>query len=182
MAKSKRLLVDVSDVWPQERDHMERPERFKYVRKMVKTEGCVFCTASKAKLSAKSLVLMQRKHSSVVMNKYPYNNGHLLVIPNRHVGNIIDIKKNEYIELMDTVKMACEILQKAYKIESFNLGMNHGAVAGAGIPEHLHWHIVPRWFGDTNFFPLIAETKVFSQTHEQVFKLLRPYFRKLESK
>lgn len=186
MAKKKKsenkVLVDVSEVWPQEREFIERPERFKYVRKIIKPEGCVFCTAADSKPSAKSLVLLRKKHCMVVMNKFPYNNGHLLVIPARHVGNITQLKKAEYSELMLTLQQACGILQNAYNTENMNLGMNHGAVAGAGIPDHLHWHIVPRWFGDTNFFPLIAETKIHSQTHEQVFKQLRPLFKKLESK
>ncbi len=175
--KSSKLLLDVADVWPQERDYMERPERFKYVRKIIKPKLCVFCAASKvARPSAKSLLLYKGKSSMVVLNKFPYNSGHLLVMPTRHVGNIIDLKSAEYNELMGLLRSSIEIIQKAYGIEDLNVGMNHGAVAGAGIPDHLHWHIVPRWLGDTNFFPLIAETKVHPETLVQVFKRLRPFF------
>ena len=176
--KEKNLNITVSDVWPQERDYFERPERFKYVRKILVPQGCVFCKAHKSQPTLSSLLLVKRKHSMVILNKYPYNCGHLLVLPTRHVGHLWDLKKTEYLELMDTLKASVEITQKVMKTKNLNLGMNHGDVAGAGIPHHLHWHIIPRWFGDTNFFPVIAETKVHAQSLGQVFKAMHPHFKK----
>jgi len=163
-------------VWPQERDFMERPERYRYVRKLLPQKGCVFCTAEKAKASAQSLVLVRDKHVMVVMNKYPYNTGHLLVLPREHVGNIWDLSEEVNAALAFWLKAAAGILTEELNCQGLNLGMNHGAVAGAGIPDHLHWHIVPRWGGDTNFFPLIAETKALPETLEQTYERLSPYF------
>ncbi len=110
------------------------------------------------------------------MNKYPYNTGHLLILPKRHTGSLPDLKQDENRELADLVKTSTEILLKELNCQGLNLGLNHGAVAGAGIPDHLHWHIIPRWAGDTNFFPLIAETKVLPETLEQTYNRLRPHF------
>lgn len=168
----------VRAVWPQERDFFERPERYRYVRKLIKTDGCVFCEAAKAKLNPESLVLAQDDEVMVVMNKYPYNSGHLLILPRQHIGNIWDLSEKANSRLAYWLKVASQILTKELGCQGLNLGMNHGAVAGAGIPEHLHWHIIPRWGGDTNFFPLIAETKVLPETLQQTYSRLRPHFDK----
>lgn len=166
----------VKAVWPQERDFMERPERYRYVRKLLPETGCVFCECSQAEIGAESLVLVREKDIMVVMNKYPYNTGHLLVLPVKHIGNIWDLSDDVNHRLAFWLKKSADILKKALNCHGFNMGLNHGSVAGAGIPDHLHWHIVPRWGGDTNFFPLIAETKVLPQTLEQTYELLAPHF------
>lgn len=166
----------VKDVWPQERDFMERPERYRYVRKLLPENGCVFCECSQAEVGPESLVLVREKDVMVVMNKYPYNTGHLLILPVKHIGNIWDLSDDVNHRLAFWLKKSAEILKSALNCQGFNMGLNHGAVAGAGIPDHLHWHIVPRWGGDTNFFPLIAETKVLPQTLEQTYEILAPHF------
>ena len=168
------------DIWPQERMYFERPERYLYVRKLIKPEGCVFCNAIKGKASFENLVLWKNDHAMVIMNKFPYNTGHLLILPTRHEGEIWGLKEEEQKSVHKALVKSAEILQKAMGCAGLNMGMNHGAVAGAGIPEHVHWHIVPRWFGDTNFFPLIAETKVMPQTLEQTYDKLKPHFAKLK--
>ncbi|MCB0392675.1 MAG: HIT domain-containing protein [Bdellovibrionales bacterium] len=167
-------------MWPQERDFISRPERYKYVRKIVKPEGCVFCNEANLGPKGKGLCIFKSQQAMVVVNKYPYNTGHLLVLPIRHVGHLWDLQEVEYSELMFLLKKSVEIIEKVYQPHGLNLGMNHGKVAGAGIPEHLHWHIIPRWNGDTNFFPLIAETKVHPETLEQSYEKLLPEFEKLE--
>ena len=168
------------DIWPQERDFISKPERYKYVRKLIKPDGCVFCKLENAEPSAESLLLYKSKNCMVLMNKYPYNNGHLLVIPKKHIGYLDELDKDIYMELSLLLKDSLSILKKAYETSTgVNLGMNQGDVAGAGIPDHLHWHLIPRWHGDTNFFPLIAETKVLPETHEQSFDKLYPYFKDL---
>ena len=167
------LASPLKDIWPQERDLMIRPDRYKYVRKLVKPKGCVFCGCAKKKESLETLTLVKTKHSMVVMNKYPYNNGHLLVIPRRHCGEINRLTSEEYTDLMNLLRKAMSVLGKVYGCEGMNVGMNHGAVAGAGIPAHLHWHIIPRWFGDVNFFPLIAETKVVVESLETSYHRLK---------
>lgn len=168
----------VKAVWPQERDFFERPDRYRYVRKLLPSTGCVFCEAAKAGVGAGSLVLAQDRHVMVVMNKYPYNTGHLLILPRKHIGEIWKLSEVVNSSLAEMMKKSAKILTKVLKCQGLNMGMNHGTVAGAGIPDHLHWHIVPRWSGDTNFFPLIAETKALPETLQQTYDRLAPHFAK----
>jgi ATP adenylyltransferase len=162
----------LKDVWPSERDVLFRPDRLKYVRKLIKDSGCVFCSAEKSPPSFSSLVVYKSKHSMAIMNKFPYNPGHVLVMPLRHEGDLLKLSDDEYLDLHWTLKKTFKGVQEAFEPAGVNLGLNHGAVAGAGIPDHLHYHIVPRWRGDLNFFPLIAETKVLPMTLEESYQKL----------
>ncbi len=155
---------------------MFKPDRLKYVRKMIKPEGCVFCSALATGVGSESLLLHAGEHVIVVMNKYPYNPGHVLILPRRHVADLQDLSPEENSAVFAMVQTSVKILSEATKPAGFNIGANLGSTAGAGIPEHLHVHIVPRWNGDTNFFPLIAGTKVVVETVEQTFERLLPYF------
>ncbi len=182
-SKKDWALKLVRHVWPQERDFLERPDRYRYVRKLLPETGeCVFCAAAKGEINAQSLVLAKAQRSLVVMNKYPYNTGHLLIMPQAHIGELWKLDDEVTREMADWMKICTKILKDELNCQGFNLGLNHGAVAGAGIPDHLHWHVVPRWGGDTNFFPLIAETKALPQTLEQTYKQLRPAFAKVKLK
>lgn len=164
------------NIWPMERDVLYRPDRLKYVRKLVKTEGCVFCQAAKAKIGFESLLLYRSEFSMIVLNKYPYNPGHILVLPLRHCDDILKLSDAEYFDLQTTFRLGFRAIHQAYTPSGANAGLNHGAVAGAGIPEHLHFHIVPRWLGDMNFFPLIGETKALptdlQTSYDQLHKVL----------
>lgn len=171
----------LQNIWPQERDFMARPDRFKYVRKLVVSDSCVFCDTNENETQPTTYKLYQTSEAMVVINKYPYNTGHLMVLPRRHCGDLLQLSHAEYAEVMNLIRTCMEILKAEYQPLGFNIGLNHGAVAGAGIPEHLHWHIVPRWAGDTNFFPIIAETKVLPETLEQTFSKLRVHFAKLKA-
>lgn len=155
---------------------MERPDRYRYVRKLVSETGCVFCKAEKSPPGFESLVLAKDEHAMVLMNKYPYNTGHLLILPRKHIGNIWDIPDEVNAALAGWIKKSATILNEVLQCHGFNFGLNHGSVAGAGLPEHLHWHIVPRWGGDTNFFPLIGETKALPETLEQTYSRLMAGF------
>lgn len=166
------------EVWPVERDVLFRPDRLKYVRKLVKPEGCVFCAASR-EVSFETLCVYQSEHSMIVVNKFPYNSGHVLVLPRRHVGDLLDLGPEEYRDLHEVLRLAVEALRSVYDPGGMNIGMNQGAVAGAGIPEHLHYHVVPRWAGDLNFFPLVAETKTVIESLETTFERLLTYMRKV---
>ncbi len=179
-SKSDWAKALVKAVWPQERDFMERPERYRYVRKLLPDTGCVFCSAEKTGVGPDALVLAMDENVMVLMNKYPYNTGHLLILPRKHIGDIWKLDNSVSNDLARWLKLSAKILTDELGCQGLNMGMNHGAVAGAGIPEHLHWHIVPRWSGDTNFFPLIAETKALPQTLEQTFERLRPHFAEIE--
>lgn len=178
-SKADPQFVLNSQVWPVERDILFRPDRLKYVRKLIQTEGCVFCSAQD-QVGFKNLCLYQTKYSAVVLNKFPYNTGHLLIIPRRHVGDLLDLSAQESHDIHECLRLSVEALKKVYKPGGFNIGMNLGAVAGAGIPDHLHYHIVPRWAGDLNFFPLIAETKTVIESLEQSFERLIPYFKSIQ--
>lgn len=178
MSEKKECDEILKNVWPQERDIMTRPDRLRYIRQLKsKDDECVFCAALKSNdFSVNSLLLYKTKYSMVLLNKYPYNTGHLLVLPLRHEGQLDLLQPEEVTDLALTVQKSLGILKKEYNCQGLNIGLNHGDVAGAGIPEHLHWHIVPRWFGDTNFFPLIAETKVQIEPLSASFDRLRPHF------
>ena len=163
--------VDLNDIWPQERDFITRPDRLKYVRRLKNEEKCVFCASAEAKnFSVENLLVFKTKFSQILLNKFPYNTGHLIVAPLEHTGSMFELSSEAYHDLMKMVKFAGEVLIKAYGVQGLNIGVNHGKVAGAGIPDHLHWHVIPRWFGDTNFFPVIAETKVLPETIEQTWQ------------
>ncbi len=183
MAKKKKSIRKLqSDIWPDERDVIESPHRLQYVRKVIKPKGCVFCQAMKKASDPESLVLFKSRSHSIILNKYPYNNGHLLIVPKRHIADYDKLTDKELEKLQLLTKHSIKILKKVYNPHGFNLGMNLGRVAGAGIPDHIHQHIIPRWGGDTNFFPLIAQTKLVVETTEQSYNQLKPHFEKLEKK
>lgn len=170
------------EVWPIERDVFFRPARLKYVRKIIKPDGCVFCNSATKKQSVETLCVFKSEFSQVVLNKFPYNSGHLLVLPLRHEGQVFNLSGPEYTDLFQTVKLAMQAVQQIYQPNGFNLGMNHGATAGAGIPDHLHFHIIPRWNGDLNFFPLIAETKLVIENVEESYVRFLEYFKNKKGK
>ena len=171
--KSEKVFIKIAqEIWPLERDVLFRPDRMKYVRKLLKPEGCVFCRANNMEMSLDTLCVFKSKYSMMVLNKFPYNSGHILILPRRHCGDLLALSIEEYHDLQDTIRLAMKALSEAYRPGGFNLGLNHGSVAGAGIPEHLHYHLIPRWSGDLNFFPLIAETKVLVESLEQTYEKL----------
>lgn len=181
-AKPKENFLQLgAERWPLERNVLFRPERLQYVRKLLPETSCVFCRCASSPPKFETLCVYQSKHSMVVLNKYPYNSGHVLVLPKRHVGEIFQLSAEEYSDLMDLVRLTAQVVTDAYQPAGFNMGMNHGRVSGAGIPEHLHFHIIPRWAGDLNFFPLIAETKVVIENLDSSFDRLRLSFQNRES-
>lgn len=164
------------NIWPQERDVMSRPERYKYVRKIIQFDGCVFCQARDAGANADSLCVFQNEYAMVVLNKFPYNSGHVMVLPTRHCGDLTELSETEHLEVQKLLQKVVGVVKKEYGVEGINIGLNMGKIAGAGIPDHLHWHIIPRWLGDTNFFPLIAETKLVLETIEQTYAKYARHF------
>ncbi len=151
------------------------PWRDQYITKIVKeNKQCVFCKILEEKKDKKNYIFMRRKYAYAVLNIFPYNNGHILIIPNRHVSDMSKLKKAERDELFDLLEEAKSVVGKILSPEGYNIGINLGRVAGAGFPQHLHVHLVPRWFGDVNFMPVTANTKVISQSlkslHEKLVK------------
>ncbi|MCU0651227.1 MAG: HIT domain-containing protein [Candidatus Omnitrophica bacterium] len=153
-------------------DKLWAPWRIDYVQGK-KKKGCIFCSASKDRAGSADGVVFKTPHSVCMLNIYPYNNGHLMVAPMRHVKYFSKLSDGELLDLMRSVEKARSLLDAAIKPGGYNIGVNMSAVAGAGIPGHLHVHIVPRWKGDTNFMPVIGRTKVISQSLEQLLKLLK---------
>jgi ATP adenylyltransferase len=144
-----------------------------------KEKGCVFCRRLKEKDTAGNLIVYRGKRVFVILNKYPYNAGHALVVPNRHIGHLEQLRPEESIEFFEVTRLACKVIKKALKPQSLNLGMNLGKASGAGVPGHLHMHIVPRWTGDTNFMPVIGKTKLVSVPLEAVYERIRAEFAKV---
>ena len=154
------------------------PWRMAYVGGPKET-GCIFCTALHSDDMRAHLVLAQ--HPAIVMlNKFPYINGHVLVAPPQHVADLTALPPSEFHTLMEVVQRAVGLLAEAFHPDGMNVGMNLGAAAGAGVADHLHWHIVPRWNGDTNFMPMLAEVLVISEHLAATYDRLRPSFARLD--
>ena len=146
------------------------PWRIEYITGE-KKEGCIFCDKPKEGNDKKNLILFKGETSFIIMNRYPYSNGHLMAVPYRHINNMSELDHKERLELMNLTTKCIEIL-KVMNPDGFNIGMNLGTAGGAGIDDHLHFHIVPRWNGDTNFMPLIADVKVMPEYLEDTYETL----------
>ncbi len=148
------------------------PWRIGYILSNKKEEGCVFCNAYNSENDEEKLVLYRSKYAFIIMNLYPYNAGHIMVVPNRHLDSPLKLKEEEQLDMFKLVNKGIDAISKVMKPDGFNLGMNLGRVAGAGIDDHIHIHIVPRWSGDTNFMSTVSDTKVISEAlKETYFKL-----------
>lgn len=154
------------------------PWRIAYLRKKAPS-GCVFCQIKGSGFSESDYVLWQGEHCFVALNLYPYNSGHLLIIPTHHIGELDLLPTESFVQLCETLRRSVKILQEVLKCHGVNVGMNLGHAAGAGIPHHLHYHVVPRWDGDVNFMPVLAETRVIPQLLESTYQNLKPHFSKL---
>ena len=156
-------------------DFLWAPWRLDYV-KGKRPEGCPFCQVPKEVPSEDNLVLFKDDEIFVVMNKYPYNPGHLLVLPRAHESDPGQLDPKIWLKCASAQRLCMQILTEVLKPRAFNLGMNVGATAGAGIPQHLHWHVLPRWDGDTNFMPLLADTKALPTHNGRIYAELNPQF------
>jgi ATP adenylyltransferase len=152
------------------------PWRMVYIDQDSMETGCIFCNRSGVKESRQALVLARTAHSIVMLNKYPYNNGHLLLAPQQHEKDLSKLSISENADLNEALRRAVDIVRRVLNPAGINLGMNLGKCAGAGVEDHLHWHVVPRWDGDTNFMPVIAETRVMPQHLLESYDRLAPHF------
>jgi ATP adenylyltransferase len=152
------------------------PWRMEYIQNADKTSGCIFCDKPKESNDKVNLIVYRGKSVFVMMNRYPYNNGHLMVIPFRHTSELASLTPDEKLELIDLLVLSKEALKEVMQPHGFNIGMNLERVAGAGITDHLHFHIVPRWDGDTNFMPVVGHSKVISEGLEQTWEKLNHAF------
>ncbi len=148
------------------------PWRIEYI-KMEKMNDCIFCLLPEENDDEKNLILHRGKKAFVIMNNYPYNPGHVMVAPFRHVGSWEELSNEEILEINSLVSLMIKTIKKAMNPEGFNIGMNLGRVAGAGIEDHVHVHIVPRWNGDTNFMPVLGDVKVIPQALQETYEELK---------
>ncbi|MBI4436952.1 MAG: HIT domain-containing protein [Candidatus Omnitrophica bacterium] len=151
-------------------DKLWAPWRKKVIYRTQK--GCIFCAKPRQKKDAKNFLFMRRSHSFAMLNLYPYNNGHVMVAPYRHVKRLEDLTKEEASALVLHVQECEALLRKLLRPAGFNIGLNEGRIAGAGFKDHIHVHIVPRWGGDTNYMPVLSETKVISESLEAMYRQL----------
>ena len=160
-------------------DRLWAPWRMEYILSTVKkpdAAGCVFCKMLAESSDEQNLILWRGQTAFVVMNKFPYNSGHLMVVPNRHTGEFASLTADEHLELAGLISRSKDALAKAVHPHGFNIGMNIGRASGAGIVDHLHYHIVPRWSGDSNFMSTTADTKVMSESLPDTWKRLKSAF------
>jgi len=151
------------------------PWRMAYIGAPKEEQGCILCAAL-AGDARERLVLGATAHSLVMLNRYPYQNGHLMVAPRRHTADLPSLPAAEHADLAETLRRALASLAAVFHPEGFNLGMNLGACAGAGVRDHLHWHIVPRWTGDTNFMPVVGDVRVMPEHLLATYDRLKPAF------
>jgi ATP adenylyltransferase len=161
-------------------DHLWSPWRYQYVQKQKTGDGCVFCRAAASGRDEENLVVYRARRNFVILNLYPYSTGHLMVVPYEHVNTLQEASRETLEEMMLLVQSAQRYLQGIYRPPGFNLGMNLGESAGAGIAEHIHMHVLPRWPGDTNFMTTIAETRVLPEDLSITWRKLRAEFAKSE--
>jgi ATP adenylyltransferase len=154
------------------------PWRLKYILAMEKREGCIFCQLPKESNDRENHILVRGEHAFVIMNAFPYSNGHLLVPPYRHIADMSELTDEESLEIMQLTRRSIKALKLACRPDGFNVGANLGTAAGAGIADHLHLHIVPRWSGDINFMPVFADVKVIPEALEATYDRLKAEFDK----
>ena len=144
-----------------------------------KEPGCVFCNVPKAAEARQVLLLATTPDALVMLNRFPYGNGHLMVAPLLHTANLDQLSAAQYGGVMEALRQSVRILREVFQPQGMNIGMNLGAAGGAGVADHLHWHVVPRWIGDTNFMPLIGEVRVIPEHLLATYDRLQPHFARL---
>ncbi|HEV3261164.1 MAG TPA: HIT domain-containing protein [Gemmataceae bacterium] len=156
-------------------DSLWAPWRLAYVaaaKKPTAEDPCFICRGLAEQDDRRNLIALRTPRSVVVLNRFPYNNGHLLVAPRAHKGQLGELDADELLETMETLRRMVGVLDQLMHPDGYNIGLNLGRAAGAGLPGHLHWHVVPRWDGDTNFMPIVADTKVLVQSLDALYDCL----------
>jgi ATP adenylyltransferase len=160
-------------------DRLWSPWRMEYIaaaKELSENEGCIFCDLPAAGDDAAVYILARAELAYVVLNTFPYNPGHVLVAPFRHAGDLESLEEPELRDIDRLLQRSVTVLRDEMDPHGFNIGMNLGRVAGAGVPGHLHWHVVPRWNGDTNFMPVVGQTRVLPELLDETYRKLSPRF------
>lgn len=158
------------------------PWRLEYIETADQPKGCIFCITSKDSEDRKNLIVYRGNTAFVILNRFPYNNGHVMIAPYTHTSEFSSLSDPEKLELIDLLILTKEALSLVMNPQGFNVGINLGRSAGAGIEDHLHIHVVPRWNGDTNFMPILANTKVIPESLDQTWLKLNEGFQKLKNR
>ncbi len=181
MAPKKRVVNRRDEEVPAEGLRLWAPWRYAYLRSLLSDpQECIFCFGELSEAERRErLVLFDNRDVLVMLNKYPYSNGHILVAPRSHIASPELLTRTDRAVLGDTVAASIKVMRESLHPQGFNVGTNLGSAAGAGIAEHMHWHVVPRWAGDNNFMAVLASTRVLSQSLEDSYEQLRPIFKNL---
>ena len=156
-------------------EHLWAPWRIRYIQ-MEKPEGCILCDKPGESTDALNYILYRGDNNFIIMNSFPYNSGHLMVAPYRHVASLEELTDTELYEHFEIVRRSIRVVRQVYSPDGFNIGINMGKDGGAGIVDHIHTHIVPRWQGDTNFMPVTADTKVVNEALAETYQKLKEKF------
>jgi ATP adenylyltransferase len=156
--------------------HIWSPWRMEYIENHGKEDGCIFCKAQALADSAENLIVHRGQLAFVIANRYPYTSGHVMIVPVRHLPGLEQLNAAERAEMMELTSLATVVLRKIYGTDAFNVGLNIGEAAGAGVKEHVHIHVVPRWVGDTNFMSALSSTRVLPESLADTWKRLRQGF------
>ncbi|HSM70303.1 MAG TPA: HIT domain-containing protein [Anaerolineales bacterium] len=158
-------------------NHLWSPWRMEYLENN-KEDGCVFCIAQEMQDGAENLIAFRSENAYVILNRFPYTSGHIMVNPYKHVSTLEELDPETRAEMMELTTKCTSVLRDIYKPQGFNVGVNMGAAAGAGVPAHIHFHIVPRWAGDTNFMSTVGQTRVLPETLKDTYERIKNGFEK----
>ncbi|HCS47922.1 MAG: HIT family hydrolase [Candidatus Aminicenantes bacterium RBG_19FT_COMBO_58_17] len=159
-------------------EYISAPWRGPYVRQVCRMRGCVLCRALKVRDDRRAYILYRGKYNFVLLNKFPYTPGHLMIAPFRHTASFDRVGREASAEMASLLQLSLKILKKSVRPHGFNAGMNLGQSAGAGVVHHFHLHVIPRWHGDSNFMPLVSQTRVLIEDLDSTYDRLLPFFRK----
>lgn len=153
--------------------HIWSPWRMKYIRNQNEPEGCIFCDGVKIEDGIENLIVARSEHSFVILNRYPYTSGHVMVVPYAHVATLDKLDKDTLADMMELIQQSIAVINEVYAPEGYNIGANLGDIAGAGITDHIHFHVVPRWGGDTNFMTATADVRVIPEDLGETLQRLK---------
>jgi ATP adenylyltransferase len=162
-------------------NHLWSPWRMEYIENNNKDEGCVFCMAQAQEDSAENLIAQRGERAYVILNRYPYTSGHLMVVPFDHKATLEELDPLTRAEMMELTTLCMTVLRNVYNPQAFNMGANIGEAAGAGVKEHVHIHVVPRWQGDTNFISTLGETRVLPELLEDTYERVKKGFQEVSA-
>ncbi len=157
-------------------DFLWSPWRYQYISSINSADQCVFCIKSSTEDDESRLILFRGEVTFVILNRFPYTSGHLLITPYQHISDFSDCSSGQMSEMMELAQRSKSAIEQVYHPDGFNLGMNMGKCAGAGVAHHIHLHLVPRWIGDANFMTIIGESRVLPESLEATYQKLKPYF------